>query len=108
MNIDSENYRQMELEAIAAKRVHKIKRFFKHALIYAIGMTVFILKKYCNAPFNFPPLEYINWFFMSCWTVVLVVKGLKLFMKEIVLGKNWENRQLNKILNSESNHQNWQ
>lgn len=102
------NYQQMELEALAANRVHKIKRFFKHLLIFAIGMTIFILKKYCNAPFDFPPVKYMNWFFMLCWTVVLVVQGLKLVMKEIVLGKDWEDRQMNRILNSESNNQNWQ
>jgi len=101
------NYQQIELEALAKKRVGKIKRFFKHLIIYVIGLLVFILKEYFNAPFNFPPVHFLNWFFMSCWTVVLVVQGLKLLMKEVVLGKNWENRQMDKIMKSESKNQNW-
>ncbi|MGH2666968.1 2TM domain-containing protein [Flavobacterium sp.] len=92
---------QNEFEKIALKRVRKIRRFYTHLGIYSIGVVVFILKEYCNAPFNFPPIHYINWFLMTCWTFVLVVQGLKLFIREVVLGKDWENRQIDKILESE-------
>jgi uncharacterized protein YacL len=107
MERNDTNYLQMELEELAKKRVRKIKRFFNHLLIYSIGLVVFILKEYFDAPFNFPPVHFLNWFFMLCWTVVLAVQGLKLLIKEVVLGKNWENRQMSKILESESNNQNW-
>lgn len=95
-----------ELERIAVIRVGRIKRFYTHLWIYGVGAVVFIMKEYCNAPFNFPPINYINWFLMSCWTFILVVQGLKLFTREIVLGKHWENKQIDKILESESKNKN--
>ena len=93
------------LEEIAINRVRRIKRFYIHLGIYMIGVVVFIMKEYYNTSFNLPLIHYINWFFMSCWTFILAVKGLKLFVKEVVLDKQWENRKMNEILESEANNQ---
>jgi 2TM domain-containing protein len=100
------NYQQAELERIARKRVRKIRRFFSHLIIYLIGVTVYVLREYFDAPFRFPPLDYINHFFMLIWTFIIAAQGLKVFMKEVVLGKEWEKRQMQKIIDSESNAQN--
>lgn len=97
---------QEGLQKLALKRIRKIKRFYSHLLIYSIGVVVFLLNKYCNAPFRFPPLDYLNGVFISIWTFVIAVQGLKLFMREVVLGKNWENKQIDKMLESESKNSN--
>lgn len=102
------NNLKRELEVIAAKRVRKIKRFVVHLFIYIIVLSVFLLKKYFNVPFNFLPFYYyIHPFFMWCWTFFLAAKGLKLIVIEVVLNKDWEQKQLNKIIESESNTKNW-
>lgn len=100
------NYQQAELEQIARKRVRKIKRFFNHLLIYLIGVIVYVLREYFDAPFHFPPLDSINQFFMLIWTFIIAAQGLEVFTKEVVLGKEWEKRQMQKIIESESNTQN--
>ncbi|MEO8517223.1 MAG: 2TM domain-containing protein [Flavobacterium sp.] len=106
---ESQNQRQRELEAIVAKRVRKIRRFVVHLLIYIIGLTLFILKKYCNAPFNFSPFHYFtNSFFMWCWTFFVAVQGFKLVIIEVVLNKDWEEKQVNKIIESKSNTKKWE
>ncbi|WP_300566410.1 2TM domain-containing protein [Flavobacterium sp.] len=99
------NLMQSDLEQLAQKRVRKIRRFFIHLLIYSIGVVLFIMKKCFNTSFNFPLLHYINWFFMACWTLFIAVKGLKLFIIEVVLGKSWESKKMEEILASESNNQ---
>ena len=95
---------QGELERIAVKRVKRMKRFYIHVMVYGIGVLIFIMREYFNAPLNFPPIHFLNRFFMSIWTFIIAVQGLKLFMREIVLGKHWENKQIDKILESESNN----
>lgn len=96
---------QVELEAMALKKVRKIKRFYTHLVIYSIGVAVFIMKEYFNAPFNFRPLDYLNGFFIVCWTFVLTVDGLELFIREVLLGQHWEKKQIDRILESEANNQ---
>ena len=97
---------QDELEKIAVKRVKRIKRFYIHVMVYSIGMVIFIMREYFNAPLNFPPLHYLNRLLMSIWTFIIAVQRLKLFMREIVFGKNWENKQVDKMLESESKNTN--
>jgi len=106
METNNTNYMQLELEALAKKRVRKIKRFYNHLLIYSIGVVIFLLNEYCDAPLKSILLLYQTWFFMYCWTFIIVVQGLKIFIIEVVLGKNWEAKQMNKIIESESNNQN--
>ena len=99
------NIMENSLEEIAMYRVRQIKRFYTHLGIYTIGVVIFIMKEYFNTSFNFPLVDYINWFSMSCWTFIIAVKGIKLFVKEVVLDKQWENRKINEILESEANNQ---
>lgn len=99
------NVMQSDLERLAQKRVRKIRRFFVHLLLYSIGVVLFVMKECFNTSFNFPPLQYMNWFFMACWTFFIALQGLKLFMKEVMLGKNWESKKIEEILASESNNQ---
>ena len=102
METKNENFGQIEVEELAKKRIKRIKRFYYHLLIYSIGVVIFTLKKYFNAPFNFPPLHYLNDLFMYCWTFIIVVQGLRVFIKELIFGKKWEAKQINKIIDSES------
>lgn len=103
-----QNQRKRELEAIVAKRVRKIRKFVVHLFIYLIVLAIFILKRYFHAPFNFLPFIYINPFFMWCWTFFVAVQGLKLVIIEVVLNKDWEEKQVNRIIESKSNTKKWE
>lgn len=89
------------LEALARKRVRKIKHFYGHLLVYLIGLAVYITKTYFGAPLNFIPLNYMNEFFMWIWTFVFAVEGFQLFFSEKVFGDNWEQKQIGKIMNED-------
>lgn len=102
-----ENYLEEERRKMIASRVKKIRNFYIHLFIYAIGVAVYLLKTYTDAPFNFPPLQYINWFVMAIWTFIIVVDAIGLFMSEIIFGKKWEQRQVRKRMESKSKKQIW-
>ena len=103
-NIEDTNAAK-ELEKLAITRVKKIKNFYIHAFIYSIGLSVYILKTYFGFPFNFVPLEYLNFFVMAIWTFIFVTDGIDLFLTEIVFGKKWENNKIEKIAERENQEQ---
>jgi 2TM domain len=97
-----------ELEKLASKRVKKIKNFYIHAFIYASVLCVYILKNYYGFPFNFVPLEYINFFVMAIWTFIFVTDGIDLFLTEIVFGKKWESSKIKRMTEKENQKQTWE
>ena len=93
----TENPEDFELE-MARYRVHKIKQFYTHLLIYIVGVLLFLAKTDYGAPFNFWPIKHINCFFMWVWTFIIAVQGLKLFFREKVFGTDWEQRKIKEFL----------
>jgi len=79
---------------MARYRVNKIRRFYLHLFIYAIGLTIYVLKTYYGVPFNFPPIHYITFIFMEFWTLFIVIKAISLFVTEMVFGDEWEQRKV--------------
>jgi len=96
------------LETIAREKVQKIKNFYIHLFIYCIGVILYVLKTYCNVPINFFPIRFINAFFMWCWTFVIAVQGIRLFLGERFLGTQWEEEKVKQIMDEERiKKQNW-
>ena len=91
----------------AQKKVRQITRFYGHLLVYAIALTIYILKKYFGFPLNFIPLSYLNDLVMSIWTFIIAVKVVKVFFAEIVFGKNWEKNKIEKMMRNHSENKKW-
>jgi hypothetical protein len=107
MEIDNSKYRENELLEFARKRVKKLKGFYSHAFIYAIGVIVFILKEYYGVPLNFFPIKYINFFVMAIWSAVFFISAIEIFITYYLLGKDWEKDKIKRILEKENNRQTW-
>ena len=90
----------LELDMIKM-RVHELKNFYIHVLIYCIGVLIYIGKRYFNLPINFWPINFINEFFMWVWTFIVAVQGIKLFFKEMFFGAKWEQRKIKKLMDEE-------
>ena len=86
---------------MARYRVDKIRRFYIHLLIYAIGVIIYVLKTYYGVPLNFPPLHYIGFTFMAIWTFIIVAKGMGLLVRETVFGDKWEERKVQEFMGEE-------
>ena len=97
------------MEEIIREKVQKIKKFYTHLFIFVIGVIVYVSKTYLGAPLNFWPIKFINEFFMWCWTFIIVVQGIQLFLSQKMFGKNWENQKIREILEKEEvKKQNWE
>lgn len=108
MEVYQNNREQKELYELAQKRVKKIKDFYIHLFIYAIGIIFYILKTYFGVSFNFFPLRHINFFVMAFWTFIIVVQAFGLFFTEVFFGKKWEDKNIKRIIEKESKKQTWQ
>jgi hypothetical protein len=108
MEINQSTIEEKELLELAKKRVKELKDFYIHLFIYAIGVTIYILKTYYSFPFNFFPIRHINWFVMAIWTFFLVAQAFRIFFSEVVFGKKWEDKKVKEILSKKSEKQTWE
>ncbi len=95
---NSTNSQDIALE-MAKYRVHKIRRFYTHLLIYIIALMVYLTKTYLGAPFNFWPIRDINETIMWIWTFIIAVQGIRLFFREKVFDTAWEQRKVQEYMN---------
>ena len=94
---------------IAKNKVYKIKRYYFSLALYIIGLTLYLLKEYVNVNFKFFPINFINWFIISIWTFIIIVKAIKLFVKDAIFGANWEQRKVQEFMAKENHKtQSWQ
>lgn len=107
METNQHNYQEQELLKLAKEKVKKIKDFYIHLLIYAIGLLFYVLKEYFGAPINFIPVIYLNCFVMSIWTFFIVIQAIDVFMREVIFGKKWEDRKVKSMLEKKTEKQIW-
>lgn len=102
------NPEEFELQKMASKKVVKLKAFYSHAFVYAIGMILFILKEYAGLRLNFLPFKYINCFVMVIWTTAFLVSAIDLFASFKIFGEEWEEQKVKSILEKKENKQKWE
>jgi len=102
------NQEENGLREIASRKVVKLKSFYTHAFIYAIGVLVYVLKEYFNVPLNFLPLRYLNGFVMAIWTTAFLVSAIDLFASFKIFGEEWEERKVKNILEKKNKKQKWE
>jgi|JI10StandDraft_1071094.scaffolds.fasta_scaffold771190_2 uncharacterized protein YacL len=105
--MENNNSSEEILRELVRERVHKIRRFYTHLFVYLIGLVLYIAKTYFGAPLNFSPIRYINDTFMWILTFIIVVQGLRLLIKEQILGVKWEQNKINEIMQKENNTKKW-
>lgn len=107
--MEKDNSSKELMEEIAREKVQKLKKFYNHLFIFVIGVIVYVSKTFLGAPLNFWPIKFINEFFMWCWTFIIAVQGIQLFLSQKILGKNWEEQKIKEILEKEKiKKQNWE
>ena len=94
MNLKKEDHEE-KLER-AKKRVLEIRGFYTHLFVYgAVNLGLFILNMLTSPD----SIWYI--YPLSGWGIGLVIHGLKNFGLEKRLGKNWEEKQMQKLMQDE-------
>ncbi len=78
----------------AKKRIGEIKSFYSHVIVYVSVMSLLVLLNYNTTDFPwvlFPALG---------WGIGLLGHGLCTFGQNLVLGKNWEERKIKELMES--------
>ncbi|MGO4770210.1 2TM domain-containing protein [Flavobacterium sp. W22_SRS_FK3] len=99
---------KIEFEEIFSKKATKLKSFYSHAFIYAIGLIVYVLKEYFGAPLNFFPIQYINCVVMLIWSSVFLFSAIDLFVSYKIFDEKWEARKMKSILEKKATTYKWE
>lgn len=94
----NKEFGKFEFEEIFRKKIVKLRSFYMHAFVYAIGLIVFILKEYYGFPLHFFPFKYLNNVAMIIWSSVFLVSAIDLFASYKIFGDEWEKRKMKNIL----------
>jgi hypothetical protein len=99
---------KFEFEEFFSKKIVKLRSFYIHAFIYAIGLTIYVLKEYYGVPLNFFPARYLNSVVMVIWTSVFLFSAIDLFTSIKIFGEKWEQRKMKSILEKKIKKQKWE
>lgn len=95
------NYFEQERYERAKKRVKRITGFYTHLLVYiVINIMVVVI----NIQQLQPGESYFQWqnfTTLFLWGIGLLAHGLSVFMPNMVLGKNWEERKIQQLMEKE-------
>jgi hypothetical protein len=109
METNCDNAREkIEFREIFSKKIVKLRSFYMHTFIYAIGLTVYVLKEYYGVSVNFFPIRYLNSVVMIIWTSVFLVSAIDLFASYKIFGEEWEQRKMKSLLNKKTKTQKWE
>jgi len=95
--LDSE---QLELYENARLRARQKKRLFQHFVIFLVGAVLLIIVNVViGYREDFMPLGY-NWFVWAIllWTFFFLIHVINVFVTSAFMGKEWEQRQLEKLV----------
>lgn len=91
---------QRELIEHAQQRAKQKRRLYQHIIVFLIGAAVLII---LNVVFDIGqdinPLG-VNWFVwaIALWAIVLLIHVFNVFVTNKFFGKDWENRQVEKLV----------
>jgi uncharacterized protein YybS (DUF2232 family) len=88
----------------AKHRVKKIKGFYSHLLVYVVINIMIIIVNINNLESGESYFQYKNFFTLFFWGLGLTVHGLSVFLPNMILGKNWEERKIKEIMDRDNKH----
>ena len=97
MEIQSNNDEQIRYE-IAAKKVKKIARFYRHFGIYCIVNLYIIFINIQNLDAGESYFQFKNFATAFFWGLGLAAHGFRVFGPNVFFGKNWEERKIKQFM----------
>ncbi|QBO57775.1 2TM domain-containing protein [Chryseobacterium salivictor] len=91
-----ENYNENDLRYIRAKeRVKKIKGFYIHATVFVL-VNLFIIAGNRQSGETLTDMD--NYWTAIIWGIVLAAHGITVFLPNIFLGKDWEEKKIKELM----------
>ena len=88
----------------ASKRVKRIKGFYSHLLVYIIVNLMIVVINIQNLDVGESYFHWRNFTTLGFWGIGLLAHGMSVFMPDIVLGKNWEERKIKEYMDKQKNN----
>jgi dihydrofolate reductase len=91
---------QLELIKTAQKRIKQKKRLYAHFVVFLIGAVFLIVANLVLNIGKDVKLFGINWFVFAilAWLFIFIYHVFNVFVTSKLLSKNWEEKQLNKMV----------
>lgn len=91
-----ENYNQNEIKYLEAqKRVKRLKSFYIHAAVYVM-VNLFLIASSLQKGMD---LTDVNIYWTAIfWGVGLLGHGLSVFLPNVLMGKDWEERKIRELM----------
>jgi hypothetical protein len=87
----------------AVERVEKLKEFYQNIISYCIIIPFLVFMN-----LTFSPQFHWFWFPMFGWGIGVLFHGLDVYNYNPILGRNWESKKINELMNKEDDLSNWE
>lgn len=93
----------------ALHKVKRMKRFYIHALVYVVVNSILIIESIQELGPDESFWDLKNFSTVFFWGIGLMAHGLSVFLPDIIMGKDWEERKVKEFMEKEKGTQNkWQ
>lgn len=90
----------------AYKRVKKVKGFYTHAMVYLVINVMIVILNIQDLESGESYFKMHNFFTAFFWGLGLLAHGLSVFLPNMILGNNWEEKKIQELMKKEKNSQN--
>lgn len=91
----------------AIARVKRIKGFYTHALVYVVINVMLIIVNIQNLDPGESYFQLKNFTTLFFWGIGLVAHGMSVFLPNIIMGKDWEEKKIKQFMDEEKK-QGWE
>lgn len=95
------NYIEKERYERAVKRVKRIRGFYIHTLVYVVINIMIVIINIQKLGAGESYFQWHNFFTLLFWGIGLLAHGLSVFLPNIILGNDWEERKIKEFMNNE-------
>jgi hypothetical protein len=82
----------------ALKKVKKIKGFYTHAAVYLVVNIMIVIVNIQNLKPGESYFKLENFFTAFFWGLGLLTHGLSVFLPNMLLGSNWEEKKIKQLM----------
>ncbi len=103
MELKNNNIVEQDRYLRAKKRVKDIKGFYTHALIYIVVNIMIVILNIQNLDSGESYFQWQNFITHLFWGIGLLAHAASVFMPFFILGKNWEEQKIKKLMEKDKN-----
>jgi uncharacterized integral membrane protein len=103
-NLNSDQIRYEE----AVKKVKKLKGFYTHAIVYLVINIMLVIVNVQNLEPGESYFQFKNFITAFFWGIGLLAHAMGTFIPYFILGKDWEERKINQLMEQERKGNKWE